>query len=119
MPQVQQPVVAFTLPGGYHVWAGDALPTLSTDGLVYDAGDFFWVTSLGAGITTLYKCITGNLVSGAPVWQAADGAGNAYKTTAVAYTALPSDSFIVLTGNVAITLPAPSSTNIGKTYTVK
>lgn len=112
-----QPVALIALPGGGRLWFGDTLPTLASDGS-YQAGDFFWITSTSAGVATLYKCITGTSGSTAAVWQAADG-GVATKTTALAYTALPTDSFIVLTGNVQITLPAPSSANIGKTYTIK
>jgi hypothetical protein len=93
-----QPVVAFELPGGFKVWAGDTLPSLVTDG-VFMAGDYFWVTAIPAP-TFLYRCVTSTTATVAPTWTAAD------------QTDAQNFNFTALTANGAI------NPNLSATYSI-
>lgn len=122
-----QPVVAFELPGGYKVWAGDSLPTLATDSGPYEIGDFFWVTGTSGSVPVLYRNLTrGGTGTGftsatavAPAWQLFAGQQSAIKTVTAAYSAANSDETIIMNAGAAVTLPVPAANLVGKTYTVK
>lgn len=92
-----------SLPNGQFLWYGTALPSLAGDGQ-FTAGDYFWVMTATAGPATLYRCTTTGNGATAIFQQVSGLAANVNFQTA-AYTASNLDDVIVVSANVAVSLP--------------
>jgi hypothetical protein len=110
------------LPNGANLWFGDAVP--SGDSVIqtqFMLGDFLWITLNTVGQPLMYKCTTApSSANKDGVWTVVSSSST-IKAVSAAYAATATDDLIIQSdaSPVAVTLPAASPANIGKSYTVK